>query len=113
MGASVPDSVASEIYTVRDLVDAVHRPLRRSQLNVLLRVGQDVINEATRRDAERATIDDDHPITAPIYFLGLRLIHLMLRDLFKLQVEGSRQAAASQVRSSSRRTTRASSMVLW
>jgi len=47
----------------------------------------DVINNPPG-ETERATIDRDHPITAPIYYLGLRLIYLMLRDLFKLRVEG-------------------------
>ncbi len=86
MGASVPDSVASEIYTVRDLVDAVIA--HSGGVTQSSAAGwSEVINEPPQ-DTERATIDHDHPITAPVYFLGLRLIHLMLRDFFKLQVEG-------------------------
>ena len=86
MGASVPDSVASEIYTVRDLVDAViaHSGGTSQHANT---GWEDVINDPPG-ETERATIDRDHPITAPIYYLGLRLIYLMLRDLFKLRVEG-------------------------
>ena len=86
MGANVPDSVASEIYTVRDLVDAViaHSGASHSTL----RGGLGRRDQRTTRGVERATIDHDHPIIAPIYFFGLRLILLMLRDLFKLQVEG-------------------------
>jgi long-chain acyl-CoA synthetase len=86
MGASVPDSVASQIYTVRDLVDAVIATSggtsQRAHSGWV-----DVINNPPG-ETERATIDHDHPITAPIYYLGLRLTYLMLRDLFKLQVEG-------------------------
>jgi long-chain acyl-CoA synthetase len=86
MGASVPDSVASEIYTVRDLVDAViaHSggSIQRSAAG-----WEEVINDPPG-EIERDTIDHDHPIAAPVYYLGLRLIYLMLRDLFKLQVEG-------------------------
>ncbi len=86
MGASVPDSVASGIYTVRDLVDAVLAHSGGATQSSAAGWA-DVINEPPA-GAERAIIDDDHPITAPIYFFGLRLILLMLRDLFKLQVEG-------------------------
>ena len=86
MGASVPDSVASEIYTVRDLVDALiaHSGGASPRANS---GWDDVINDPPG-ETERDTIDHDHPVAAPIYFLGLRLIYLMLRDLFKLQVEG-------------------------
>ena len=86
MGASVPDSVASEIYTVRDLVDAVLAHSGGASQHSTAG-WEEVINEPPG-DAERAIIDHNHPITAPIYFAGLRLILLMLRDVFKLQVEG-------------------------
>jgi long-chain acyl-CoA synthetase len=86
MGASVPDSVASEIYTARDLVDAViaHSGASSQRANS---GWEDVINDPPG-EVERDTIDHNHPIAAPVYFLGLRLIYLMLRDLFKLRVEG-------------------------
>ncbi len=86
MGAHVPDSVASEIYTVRDLIDAVAAHSGGTSQNSSAGWAE-VINEPPG-DSERAIIDHDHPITAPIYFLSLRLIHLMFRDFFKLQVEG-------------------------
>jgi len=86
MGASVPDSVSSEIYTVRDLVDAVLAHSGGASQSSATG-WEEVINEPPG-EAERAIIDHDHPITAPIYFAGLRLILLMLRDIFKLQVEG-------------------------
>jgi long-chain acyl-CoA synthetase len=86
MGASVPDSVASEIYTVRDLIDAVLAHSGRTGQHSATG-WEEVINEPPG-ESERATIDHDHPITAPVYFLGLRLIYLVLRDFFKLQVEG-------------------------
>jgi long-chain acyl-CoA synthetase len=94
MGASVPDSVASEIYTVRDLVDAVIAHSGRSSQSSSAGWAE-VINEPPG-DAERAIVDHDHPITAPIYFLGLRLILLILRDLFKLHVDGADKLPASR-----------------
>jgi long-chain acyl-CoA synthetase len=93
MGASVPDSVASEIYTVRDLVDAVIAHSGGTTQSSAAGWA-DVINEPPG-DTERAIIDHDHPITAPIYFVGLRLIHLMLRDIFKLHVDGAGKLPAS------------------
>ncbi len=86
MGANVPDSVASEIYTVRDLVDAVIAHSGGASQSAA--AGWDDVIAGPPGESERSTIDDDHPITAPIYFLGLRFIYLMLRDFFKLQVEG-------------------------
>jgi len=86
MGSNVPDSAASEIYTVRDLVDAViaHAggPNRRHA-----RGWDEVINE-TPGEIERKTIDNEHPIAAPIYFVILRIAHVLLHDLFPLKVEG-------------------------
>ena len=59
MGASVPDSVASEIYTVRDLVDAVIA--HAGSANHGSSTGwADVINEPPG-ETERDTIDHDHP----------------------------------------------------
>ncbi len=86
MGADVPDSVASEIYTVRDLVDAVIANSGGSSQHSAAG-WEEIVNEPPG-NAERATIDHDHPVTAPIYYFGLRFIHLLFRDLFKLQVEG-------------------------
>ncbi len=85
MGANVPDSVSSEIYTVRDLVDAVIAHTGGGQRTAT--GWQDVIAEPPS-ETECETIDHDHPVAAPLYFLGLRLIHLMLRDFFHLKVEG-------------------------
>ena len=86
MEANVPDSVASEIYTVRDLVDAVIAHIggtsQRSAAG-----WEEVINEPPG-EIERDTIDDNHPIIAPVAFTLLRLAQLMLRDLFQLKVEG-------------------------
>jgi long-chain acyl-CoA synthetase len=86
MGASVPDSAASEIYSVRDLVDAVIAH-SGSDSQRAASGWEDVIAEPPG-ETERQTIDHDHPVAAPLYFLGLRLIHLMLRDVFHLKVDG-------------------------
>ena len=86
MGSNVPDSVASEIYTVRDLVDAVIAHTGASNQHTA--AGWDEVISEPPSDIERQTIDDNHPFLAPIVFVMLRLASIMLRDLFKLQVEG-------------------------
>ena len=86
MGSNVSDSVASEIYTVRDLVDAVIA--HAGAVNQRTAAGwNEVINEDPG-EIERQTIDHDHPIIAPIIYMMLRLAQVMLRDLFRLKVEG-------------------------
>jgi long-chain acyl-CoA synthetase len=86
MGADVPDSVSSEIYTVRDLVDAViaHMGAEGQRASA---GWEEVINEDPGEE-ERDTVDHSRPIVAPIAFLLLQLTQIMLRDLFKLRIEG-------------------------
>jgi long-chain acyl-CoA synthetase len=86
MGSSVPDSVSSEIYTVRDLVDAVIAHTGGTSQRASAG-WEEVINEPPG-ESERATIDHNHPIVAPVAFFFLRLTEIMLRDLFQLKVEG-------------------------
>ncbi len=86
MGANVPDSVASEIYTVRDLVDAVlaHASAQGQRSSA----GWDEVINEPPGDVERKTVDANHPILAPVVYFGLRIAYLMLRDLFKLKADG-------------------------
>jgi len=86
MGSSVPDSVSSQIYTVRDLVDAVIAHLgAENQQNA---AGWDEIIREEPGEVERRTIDQSHPLLAPLAFFVLRLWQVFCRDLFHLQVEG-------------------------
>ncbi|HVO78802.1 MAG TPA: AMP-binding protein [Candidatus Bathyarchaeia archaeon] len=86
MGANVPDSVASEIYTVRDLVDAVLA--HTGAENQRAAAGWDEVIREEPGEIERRTIDHAHPILAPFVFILLQLAQLMLRDLFRLKIEG-------------------------
>ena len=93
MGANVPDSVASEIYTVRDLVDAVLAHTgAENQRNAA--GWEDVIKEDPG-EQERDTVDHEHPILAPLVYVKLRLAQIMLRDLFQLKVEGVEKLPAT------------------
>ena len=86
MGSSVPDSIASEIYTVRDLVDAVIA--HAGSANQRSAAGWDGVIHELPGEGERNTIDDDHPILAPIIYAMLHVAQVTLRGLFKLRVEG-------------------------
>jgi len=86
MGSNVPDSVASEIYTARDLVDAVIA--HAGAVNQRAAAGWNEVIHEDPGEIERQTIDHDRPIIAPIIYMLLRLSQVMLRDLFKLKVEG-------------------------
>lgn len=86
MGSNVPDSVTSEIYTVRDLVDAIlaHRGAKNQRASA----GWDEVIKEDPGDIERKTVDDEHPVLGPIAFILLQLGQIMLRDLFDLTLEG-------------------------
>ena len=86
MGANVPDAVAAELYTVRDLVDAVLG--HSGGADARASGGWEEIIAALPSEAERATIDHEHPITAPLWFLTGRILHFVFRDLFEMKVEG-------------------------
>ena len=86
MGSSVPDAVSSEIYTVRDLVDAViaHTGAEGQRSTA----GWDEVTHEDPGEIERRTIDKSHPLLAPLAFVVLRLWQILCRDLFHLKVEG-------------------------
>jgi len=71
---------------VRDLVDAVIAHLgAENQQNA---AGWDEIIREEPGEVERRTIDQSHPLLAPLAFFVLRLWQVFCRDLFHLQVEG-------------------------
>ena len=94
MGSSVPDSVAAEIYTVRDLVDAVlaHAGAENQRASG----GWEEVIKQDPGEEERDTVDQNRPIIAPLVFVMLRLAHIMLRDLFQLKVEGVEKLPATR-----------------
>ena len=86
MGSNVPDSVTSEIYTVRDLVDAIlaHRGAENQRASA----GWDEVIREEPGEIERETVDHEHPILGPLSFVVLQVGQIMLRDLFHLRLEG-------------------------
>jgi long-chain acyl-CoA synthetase len=86
MSANVPDSVAAEIYTVRDLVDAVLAHTGAGS-QITAAGWEEVIRENPDEEI-RDIVDHPRPIIAPTMFVLLRLAQIMLRDLFQLKIEG-------------------------
>ncbi len=86
MGSHVPDTVASDLYTVRDLVDAVLQ--YSGGTDARASAGWEEIIAEPPGAIERQTIDDEHPITAPLWFFAMRCVHLFFRTFFHLKVEG-------------------------
>jgi long-chain acyl-CoA synthetase len=86
MGSNVPDSAASEIYTVRDLVDTVIA--HAGGANQRAAAGWDEVINEEPDEVDRKNIDRGHPIFGPSYFSFVAVAHLMLKDLFHLRVEG-------------------------
>jgi len=86
MGSNVPESVSAEIYTVRDLVDAVlaHRGAENQRASA----GWANVMKEDPGEVERKTVDAEHPVLAPFVFVALRVGQIMLRDLFHLKLEG-------------------------
>jgi len=93
MGSNVPDSAASEIYTVRDLVDGV---IAHSGGNQRTTAGWDEVINEDPGEVERRTMDDDHPILGPFVYLLMALSQLMLRDLCHLKLEGVEKLPATR-----------------
>lgn len=85
MSASVPDSVSSEIYSVRELVDAVlaHRGAEQKQT-----VGWETVFAEPVTDPEVLAVAEDRPFAAHFWFIVGRIVNLLARDLFHLKVRG-------------------------
>ena len=86
MGANVPDTVSSEIYTVRELVDAVlaHRSADAQRANA----GWGAILDQPVTDPAVLTVVKDRPISLRFYYAVGRVLNLLARDVFHLKVTG-------------------------
>ena len=86
LGAHVPDSVVSEVYTVRELVDAV-----RSAAGAPARsdaAGWDSVFATESTDPEVLAIANPHTFWTVAWFLFGRLLDFFARDRFQLKVTG-------------------------
>jgi long-chain acyl-CoA synthetase len=87
LGASVPDSIVSEVYTVRELVDAV-RASRGSGAAERDRAAWAKILETEPTDPEVLSVARRHPLAERWWYLFGRFVHVLARDLYHLKVSG-------------------------
>jgi long-chain acyl-CoA synthetase len=87
LGASVPDAVVSEVYTVRELVDVVRQSVGRGG-RVQERAAWDSILNTDPTDPEVLAVARRKPVTERAWFLFGRLFQLFVRDRFGLTVTG-------------------------
>lgn len=85
LNAHVPDSVASEVYTVRELVDAVRAASGKSRSEA---AGWDALLNEPPADIDRHAFESGKTFTAVFFFLLGRILQLVARDLFQLRVRG-------------------------
>lgn len=89
LGADVEESRVAEIYTVRELVDAVRENAGQGfEGREAESIGWDAILRQASQDPEVLTLADSRPISAAVLFLIFRFIQLFVRDRFDLHVTG-------------------------
>ncbi|MBZ5628686.1 MAG: AMP-binding protein [Acidobacteriia bacterium] len=87
LGAYVPDAVVSEVYTVRELVDAVRQRIGRAG-GAEERAAWDSILNTDPADPEVLAVALRRPIAERLWYLLGRLVNLFVRDRFGLTVTG-------------------------
>lgn len=87
LGASVPDTVVSEVYTVRELVDAIRQNTGSSARVQHLQAWDGVLN-TDPTDPEVLAVARRKPVAERAWFLLTRLLNLFVRDRFGLEVSG-------------------------
>jgi long-chain acyl-CoA synthetase len=87
LGASVPDTRVSEVYTVRELVDVVRQSIGGTG-RVQQRAAWDSILDSDPTEPEVLAVVQRKPIAEPVWYLLGRLANLFVRDSFGLTVTG-------------------------
>ena len=85
LGAEVEDSAASEVYTVRELVDVVRRNMGK---NVTPGSGWHTVFEGETTDPEVLAITHERPVVGFLWWLCGKGVKWASHVLFKLRVEG-------------------------
>jgi long-chain acyl-CoA synthetase len=87
LGARVPDTVMSEVYTVRELVDALRQSIGRKERGRECAAWDSILN-TDPSDPEVLAVARRKPIAERWWFLFGRLVNLFTRDRFGLTVTG-------------------------
>jgi long-chain acyl-CoA synthetase len=86
LGADVPDSVASEVYTVREMIDAVRAGATGSGSRAF--EGWQAILSDTSEAPDVASFFKPHLPSKIFWFVMARMGYLLARDVFHLKVSG-------------------------
>ena len=87
LGSSVEDSVVSEVYTVRELVDAV-RNAKGSTSRRQAAPAWDAVLAEEPTDPEVLAIEKERTVTTMFWYFLTRLGNVISKDVFRLRVEG-------------------------
>ena len=83
--ADVDDSAASEVYTVRELIDLVRGNMGKGATQA---VGWETLLATELTDPEVLAIAKERPITGRLWYLFGRTINLFAKDVFHLKISG-------------------------
>jgi len=86
LGSDVEDSAASEVYTVRELVDLVRANIGKGGGRI--HQGWDVLLNTEVSDPEVLRITKPRPVIEKFWYLFGRFVTLFTRDVFKLKITG-------------------------
>jgi long-chain acyl-CoA synthetase len=86
IGASVPQEVSSEIYSVRELVEAVLK--HRGSEGQRQSIGWDAIFAERVTDPEVLAVAKQRPFATHFWYFTGRIAHLVSRDLFRFEISG-------------------------
>jgi len=87
LGVHVPDSLASEVYTVREMVDAVRSQASAASTREEF-AGWDTVLATESDDPEVRAIAQRHAAREAFWFIISRLLNIFCRDRYQLKVEG-------------------------
>ncbi len=85
LGADVEDSAASEVYTVRELIDLVRGNMGKGATQA---VGWETLLATEANDPEVSAITKERPITGRLWYLFGRIVNLFAKDVFHLKISG-------------------------
>jgi long-chain acyl-CoA synthetase len=88
MGGNVDESQLAEIYTIRDLVDAVLQSGGSGAGARTTFAGWRAILAEEPRDLDVAALAQSRPFSEAFWFVVFRLMQVVARDLFRLRVQG-------------------------
>ncbi|HET7210028.1 MAG TPA: AMP-binding protein [Terriglobales bacterium] len=88
VGGKVDESRLSEIYTVRELVDAVRQSKGNGAAARTPSAAWEAILSEETQDPEVLALGKDRPFSAAVLFLAFRFVQVVARDLFRLHVTG-------------------------